>query len=93
MREVLENIRNMIVDDPRIETEGSRVRFVRLGQSSLDIEIVAYVLTRDWPEFNAIREELLLRIMEIVQNARTGFAFPSQTVYISQGSPGTVKAE
>jgi MscS family membrane protein len=38
------------------------------------------------PEFTAIREDLLLRIMDIVDKSGTGFAFPSQTLYLSRDS-------
>jgi MscS family membrane protein len=87
MRTVLAGFWRLIEEDPRLETDGSRARFVRLGPSSLDVEIYSYVLTRNWEEFNAIREELLLRIMEIVETAGTGFAFPSQTLYLSRDTP------
>ena len=38
----------------------------------------------DWSEFIAIREELFLRIMDIVHESGTGFAFPSQTLYLTR---------
>ena len=44
------------------------------------------MLTRDADEFAAIREDLLLRIMEIVEKSGSGFAFPSQTLYFSRDS-------
>jgi MscS family membrane protein len=40
-----------------------------------------YALTREWNDFFAIREDVLLRIFQIVEEAGTGFAFPSRTVY------------
>jgi MscS family membrane protein len=52
----------------------------------LRLEISSYVLTRDAVEFAAIREDLLLRIMDIVEKSGSGFAFPSQTVYFSRDS-------
>ncbi len=48
------------------------------------MEIFCYILTRDYNEFLAIREDILLRIMDIVDAAGTGFAFPSQTVYLGR---------
>jgi len=45
------------------------------------VEIFAYVNTADWNEFLAIQEDLNLRIMTIVEQAGTGFAFPSQTLF------------
>ncbi len=50
--------------------------------SSLDVDIFAYVFTHDGNNFLEIQEELLVGIMNIVQKAGTGIAFPSQTVYL-----------
>ncbi|MCG6907210.1 MAG: mechanosensitive ion channel family protein [Desulfobacteraceae bacterium] len=84
MRYVLVKIREMLHAHPRIDSETIRVRFFEYGASSLDIQIRIYALTRDWNEFFAIREDVLLRINDIVREAGTGFAFPSQTMYFSR---------
>jgi MscS family membrane protein len=54
------------------------------GASSLDVEIRVYALAREWNEFYAIREDVLLRVNEIVNESGTSFAFPSQTVYMGR---------
>ena len=43
-----------------------------------------YVLTRDWNDFFAIQEDVFLRMNEIVRKSGTGFAFPSQTLYMGR---------
>ncbi|OZH51700.1 hypothetical protein AFK68_29240 [Hydrocoleum sp. CS-953] len=50
------------------------------------MEIFVYVDTGKLPEFLAIQEDVLLRVDDIVESSGTGFAFPSQTNYISQDS-------
>jgi MscS family membrane protein len=50
--------------------------------SSLDVEVFAYVRTSVWTEFLAVREELLLGMMDIIEQAGTALAYPSQTLYI-----------
>jgi MscS family membrane protein len=82
MRRVLEAIRNLMAADPRVETEGSRARFVRLGASSLDIDVFAYVRADSYAEFLGVQEELLLRLLEIVDQAGTSVAFPTQTLHL-----------
>jgi MscS family membrane protein len=82
MRQVLQSIRELMVADPRVETEGSRARFVRLGASSLDIDVYAYVRAESYAEFLGIQEELLLRLLDIVEKAGTSVAFPTQTLYV-----------
>ena len=87
---LLASLRTMLRDHPRIDPDPARVRFVGFGASSLDVEVFAYVTTRDWNEFLAIREDVFLRIMAIVENSGTTFAFPSQTLYV--GRDGGVDA-
>jgi len=48
---------------------------------SLDVEIFAYVMTPDYNEFTAVQEDVLLRIMELVEQAGGQFAFPSTVYY------------
>lgn len=95
LRCILADIRAMLIAHPKVLNEPARVRFVGFGQSSLDIEIFAYVRTTDFNEFAAIREDLLLRIFDIVARAGGSFAFPSQTVYLRRdgnGDPNAVEA-
>jgi MscS family membrane protein len=84
MRYVLVQVRRLLYEHPKVETEGARSRFVAFDLSALTMEIFCYVLTRDDKEFLAIREDILLRIMDIVNAAGSGFAFPSQTVYLGR---------
>jgi MscS family membrane protein len=84
LRYVLAEIRQMLYAHPRVETQSARIRFVKLGASSLDLEIFAYVLATDYAVFLEIQEDLLLRIMDIIEKSGTSFAFPSHTAYMTQ---------
>ncbi|MGH9502256.1 MAG: mechanosensitive ion channel family protein [Terriglobales bacterium] len=86
MRYVLVQIRRLLYEHTKVETAGARIRFVGFDESSLGLEIFCYILTKDFGEFVTIREDLLLRIMDMVDAAGTGFAFPSQTVYLGRDS-------
>jgi MscS family membrane protein len=86
MRLVLVGLRKLLIGHPKVGPDLLRVRFANLGAASLDIEINAYVMTADVDEFQAIREDLLLRVMDIIAEAGTGFAFPSQTLYVRRDS-------
>ncbi len=83
LNRVLEGFRGMLAADPRVDTADARVRFLRLGESSLDVEVFAYVRSATYPEFLEVQEELLLRILQIVAEAGTAIAFPSRTVYLA----------
>jgi len=82
IRWVLVEIRRLLYSHERVIPDPARIRFVGFGDYSLDLEIFAYVATTDFGEFLAIREELYLSIMDIVAQSGTGFAFPSQTLYV-----------
>jgi MscS family membrane protein len=92
LRYVLVQIREMLYAHPKVHPDPARIRFVGFGDYSLDLEIFAYVLTSDYGEFLAVREDVYLRIMDIVAASGTGFAFPSQTTYLaSDGGPDEAK--
>jgi MscS family membrane protein len=84
LRLVLVRLRELLIQHPRVLPDPARVRFVGYGSSSLDVEVFAYVATRDRNEFFAIQEDVILRIKDIVEDAGCGFAFPSQTLYLTQ---------
>jgi MscS family membrane protein len=84
LRHVLVKFREMFHAHPKIDSETVRVRFADFGQSSLDIGVRIYALTRDFNEYHAIREDVLLRMSEIVKKSGSGFAFPSQTLYMGR---------
>ena len=84
LRYVLVEVRRMLYAHPKVDPDPARVRFVSFGASSLDLEVYAYVRTRDWDEYLQISEDLNLRIMDIVADAGTGFAFPSTTTYVAK---------
>jgi len=91
LRHVLAEIRKLLLSHPKVSRDPARVRFVGFGAHSLDLEIFAYTGSADWNEFLAVREDLLLRIMDIVEESGSGFAFPSQTLYL--GRDGGVDRE
>jgi MscS family membrane protein len=84
MRNVLQSLRSMLASHPNVETSSRRVRLIGLAAYSLDVEIFAYVFAQDYTTFLEIQEDLLLRCMEIVEENDTGFALPSQTLYLGR---------
>jgi MscS family membrane protein len=86
LRYLLVKIRETLLRNPKIHPDLVRVRFVGFGASSLDIELFAYVKTTNGPEFLSVREEVFLQVMDIVNESGTGFAFPSQTLYLGRDS-------
>ena len=67
-----------------IDRDTVRVRFAGYGASSLEIDVRIYALTREWNEFYAIREDVFLRIIDIIEAAGAAIAIPSQTLYLGR---------
>jgi MscS family membrane protein len=87
LRFVLVELRKLLIAHPRISAEPARVRFAGFGEHSLDIEIFTYVLTSDVAEFQEVREDVLLRIIALVDRAGAQFAFPAAVQYRAEDTP------
>ena len=48
------------------------------------MDVFGYFACSEENDFLALQEDLLLRIEDIVNEAGTGFAFPSQTAYLTR---------
>jgi MscS family membrane protein len=81
MRSLLDKMRTLLREHPKVDPNAARVRFVGFGESSLDVEIDCNVLIRNVHEFFAVREELYLGIMDLIAQAGTGLASPARIVY------------
>lgn len=84
VRFVLAEIRRLLYSHAKVETKSVRVRLIDISGSSLSVDVFAYILTRDFNEFAAVREDLLLRIMDVLEDSGGGLALPSQTLYLSR---------
>ncbi|MBO3116373.1 mechanosensitive ion channel [Winogradskyella sp. DF17] len=95
MRYILVELRKILYAHPKVDPEPARVRFLGYGSDSLKVEIFAYIRVADWNEYLGVQEDINLRIAKVIEDSGSGFAFPSQTVYISQdqGLSETKKAE
>jgi len=64
--------------------EPIRVRFIRCGAFSFDIEVFAYVRAVDWDAFLGTQQELLLEVLDIIDRAGAALALPSQTLHLHE---------
>jgi MscS family membrane protein len=82
MRKVLAGLEAVLRAHPKIWPDAVVVRFKGFGDSSLDIEVMAWFVTPEWSEFQLIRQEVLLGFMRVVEEAGSSFAFPTRTVHM-----------
>jgi len=84
MRYILVKLRELLLGHPMVSAEPARVRLTGFAAYSKDIEIYGYLKCTEQHEFLAIQEDLLMRIEDIITEAGSGFAFPSQTAYLAR---------
>jgi len=56
---------------------------MELTANAINIELFCYVLTRNFDEFAAVREEVLLSTMNLVEDSGVNLASTTQKFYLS----------
>jgi MscS family membrane protein len=80
---ITQGIRDMLAAHPAIDPDQTQiVRFNGFGASQLDIMVYAFTSTTEWEPFQAIKEDVLLQIVNIVHRHGADFAFPTRTVHL-----------
>jgi MscS family membrane protein len=74
LRTVLDALRAMLAATPKIDGASVSVRFVGIRDTAFDVELQAYVQTRDWSEFVAVREQVYLSALDVLDRTGTGLA-------------------
>lgn len=83
LRALLNHIQNLLNQHPAVEAKTCRVRVAGFSGTAFQLELFAFIKTGDMAEFTLIRQELILKIAEIVEASGSGFAGPTQLAYIS----------
>ena len=82
LRYVLAKLREMLFAHPKVLLP--RVRLIGFADDALTVELICYSDTGVWAEWHAIREDINLRIMEIIESSGTRLALPSRTTYFAR---------
>ncbi|ABL00840.1 mechanosensitive ion channel family protein [Pelobacter propionicus] len=85
MRQAVNQIRTMLREHPAIDQDFFLVNFTDFGASSLDIMVYCFTRSVVWGEYLETRQDVSLRIMEILDGLGLEIAFPSRSIYIRGG--------
>ena len=86
---IVADIKAMLIAHPDIDSPTTLiVHFNQYGASSLDLLVYTFTKTIVWIEYHAVKQDLLLRIGEIIARHGAEFAFPTQTLHLHD-SPDT----
>ncbi len=93
MATIAREIKSMLQTEPKIaQDETLLVNFDKFNDSSKDIFIYTFTDTAVWQEYLDIKEDIQYKIEEIVERNNSGFAYPSQSIFVEslpENSPKT----
>ena len=85
MAAIVIQVRDMLKNHEDIDTRRTLiVNFVSFGPSTLDFFIYVFTKTTVWVDFHQIKEEILLKILNIIHANGADVAFPTQTLQLEQ---------
>lgn len=88
VRAIIDDVREMIRNHPEIDTRQTIiVQLNRFGPSSLDFMVYTFTKTTQWVKYHEIKQDVMLKIADIIFSHGAEFAFPTQTIHLAAGEP------
>jgi len=82
VRQLVDRIEEYLKGNTDIDQEFMLVKFTDFNSSSLDIFVYCFTVSTDWTRHLAVKQEVNLRIMEMVEEMGMGIAYPTQTLHL-----------
>ncbi|VAW61667.1 Potassium efflux system KefA protein / Small-conductance mechanosensitive channel [hydrothermal vent metagenome] len=86
IRSVLAKVRELIDSHEFIDEENSRVRFLEFGEYAQELELYVYIKTRDFSKFLEYREDINLKIIDIVEAVGVELIVPVKNINLHQSA-------
>ena len=84
LQAVINAVKEMLAQHPDIDTDNTLiVNFNAYGPSSLDFFIYAYTKTVNWVTYHEVKQDVLLKILAIIDQHDADIAYPTQTLHWS----------
>ncbi|WP_232819318.1 mechanosensitive ion channel family protein [Saccharospirillum mangrovi] len=81
---IVEAVRDMLQTNDDIDTNSTLIVNVnKFAASSIDFFVYAFTKTTDWVTYHAIKQDIMLRIIDIIDDHDAEIAFPTQTLHIA----------
>lgn len=89
MASIVAEVKTMLLNHPEIDTRQTLiVNFNQFADSSLNIFIYTFTKTIEWVRYHEIKQEVLLKVADIIARHGAEFAFPTRTVHLQDPSTG-----
>ncbi|MAK55892.1 MAG: mechanosensitive ion channel protein MscS [Pusillimonas sp.] len=91
---IVNDIKEMLRNHPEIDQDQTLiVNFLQYGPSSLDLMVYTFTKTTVWVTYHEIKQDVLLKIGEIIEGYGAEIAFPTQTLHVVKDSNGDNRVE
>ena len=85
MKSIINDVNTILSKNDKIDqSQKAKVYFKSFSASSCDFFIYAFTLTKDWEEFLSIKQDILLKVAEIIEKHDAEIAYPTTTVFINK---------
>ncbi|NMT64670.1 mechanosensitive ion channel family protein [Marinobacter orientalis] len=86
MAQIVAEIRNMLEQHEDIDHDQTLiVNFLAFNASSLDIMVYTFTKTIEWVRFHEVKQDVLLKISDIIEGHGAEVAFPTRTLHLPDG--------
>ena len=83
MEAIVEQVTAMLCEHPEIDTDQIMiVNFNAFSASSVDFIIYTFTKTTEWVRFHQVKQDVLLKVAQIIEANQAEIAFPTSTVHI-----------
>ena len=84
MGKIIELVRKMLLAHPEIDADKTLiVNFNAFAASSLDFFIYTFTKTTNWADYHQIKQDVLLKVLNIIEGQGAECAFPTSTVHVA----------
>jgi MscS family membrane protein len=85
MDQIVTDVVAMLKSHPEIEPEKTMiVNFNEFSDSSVDFFVYCFTKTTQWVKFHEVKQNVMLRIAEIVKANNAEIAFPTSTIHLAE---------
>ena len=83
MESIVDQVTTMLCEHPEIDTEQIMiVNFNAFSASSVDFIIYTFTKTTEWVKFHHVKQDVLLKVAQIIEANQAEIAFPTSTLHI-----------
>jgi MscS family membrane protein len=85
MGAIVADVKTMLQNHPEIDTNQTLiVNFNTFGPSSIDFFIYTFTKTKAWIHFHEVKQDVLLKVAEVIDRHGAQIAFPTRTLHIEK---------